>query len=139
MNHKLIFLSVLMIFSFQTYSQSALGIWKNIEDDELQSHIEIFESEGKVHARVIELFPNSKVTHCKKCKGDDKGASLKDILIIEDMKYEDGKWVDGDILDPNKGKTYSCQMELDGDNTLKIRGYLGKPMFGKTFYWYRVE
>ena len=139
MSRKILMLSVFLYAGLQSHGQEITGIWKNIEKDEIQSHIEVFESDGKTHARVIELFPTSHVTHCKKCKGADKGASLKDIMLINNMRFENEKWIDGDILDPKSGKKYACQVELKGDNTLKIRGYIGNPLLGKTFYWYRVE
>lgn len=139
MSQAFIVLSLLLFLSISSYSQSAIGIWKNIEKEEVQSHIEIYQSDNKLYAKVIELFPNSQVTHCKKCKGDNKGASLKDLLLFRDMILDNHKWVDGKILDPRSGKEYACHIELENANTLKIRGYVGNPIFGKTFYWHRVD
>jgi len=129
----------LIFLSAYSCCQSAVGIWKNIEKNKVQSHIEIYESDHKLYAKVIELFPTSRVTHCKKCKGADKGASLKDVFLFRDMELEDDKWVGGVILNPDNGKEYACHIEIEDDNTLKIRGYVGNPLFGKTFYWHRVD
>jgi uncharacterized protein (DUF2147 family) len=139
MSRAITIICTLIFISAYSYSQSVVGIWKNIEKDEIQSHIEVYESDGKLYAKVIELFPTSKVTHCEKCHGDDKGASLMDIFLFRDMVLEDDKWVDGKILDPRSGKEYACHIELKDANTLKIRGYVGNPLFGKTFYWHRVQ
>lgn len=46
------------------------------------------------------------------------------------------RWASGSIYDPNDGKTYSCKLELDGE-TLRIRGYVGIPLFGRTEVWTR--
>ena len=138
MSRIVITLTMTLVIVLKSYGQSIEGIWKNIQNDEVQSHIEVFESDGKIHAKVVELFPTSLITLCHKCKGEDKGARLTDVLLVNNMKSNDHKWTDGKILDPKSGKKYACQIELVDDNTLKIRGYVGNPLFGKTFYWHRV-
>lgn len=45
-------------------------------------------------------------------------------------------WKEGNIYDPDNGKTYSCKMELDGDS-LKVRGFIGVSLFGRTEVWKR--
>lgn len=137
MRYSFIFI-ITLITNFM-FSQSIVGVWQNYEDDIVQSHIEIFESQGRYHARVIKLFPHSKVKHCKKCGGDWKNKELTEILIIKDLVENGEYWSNGKILDPKKGKFYSCQVNLDDHNTLKVRGFVGKPLFGKSFYWHRVH
>ena len=44
---------------------------------------------------------------------------------------------DGKIYDPNSGKTYSAQMQGQGD-TLKLRGYIGVSLLGRTETWHRA-
>ena len=46
-------------------------------------------------------------------------------------------WEDGTIYNPEDGKTYSCTLTLLDTETLKVRGYVGLPMFGKTQIWKR--
>ncbi len=45
---------------------------------------------------------------------------------------------DGKIYDPESGKTYSAQMEASG-NELKLRGYVGISLLGRTETWHRTE
>jgi uncharacterized protein (DUF2147 family) len=50
----------------------------------------------------------------------------------------DGKdeWEDGTIYDPKNGKTYSCYIRYaEYPNLLKIRGYIGVSLLGRTTYW----
>ena len=47
-------------------------------------------------------------------------------------------WVGGDIYDPDNGKTYKCRLRLK-DGLVKIRGYVGIPLFGRTTEWTRVS
>jgi len=50
----------------------------------------------------------------------------------------DGRWTGGTIYDPNSGKTYRCIITWVDGNTLKVRGYIGVPMLGRTETWTRV-
>jgi len=62
---------------------------------------------------------------------------LSDALILENFRYEAGKWVGGTAYDPNNGKTYRCEIRLQGDYELALRGYIGIPLFGRTEVWRR--
>ena len=44
----------------------------------------------------------------------------------------------GRIYDPQAGKTYSAQMQSSGD-TLKLHGYIGVSLLGRTETWQRVN
>jgi uncharacterized protein (DUF2147 family) len=46
------------------------------------------------------------------------------------------KWSGGKIYDPDNGKTYACKLELK-DGKLRIRGYVGISLFGRTEVWTR--
>jgi uncharacterized protein (DUF2147 family) len=50
----------------------------------------------------------------------------------------DGAWIGGTIYDPATGNTYTCQLALDGDARVRLRGYLGIPLLGRTTTWTRV-
>ena len=50
----------------------------------------------------------------------------------------DGTWTDGRIYDPGSGSTYTCNIVLDGDDRLRLRGYIGIPLLGRTTTWTRV-
>ena len=62
-----------------------------------------------------------------------------DLVIMKAFSYnrEDKVWQHGTIYDPKSGKVYSCKMELTDDNTLKVRGYLGISLLGRTETWKR--
>ena len=44
----------------------------------------------------------------------------------------------GTIYDPENGSTYNCVISLEDDNTIKVRGYIGVQLFGRTDTWKRV-
>ena len=45
----------------------------------------------------------------------------------------------GQIYNGENGKTYSANISLQPDGTLRLRGYVGSPMFGETQIWTRVR
>lgn len=130
-----------MLISVSCYGQGPQGVWQTVDDTDGQakSLIKIYEKDKMLYGKIIELLPAATVTHCDKCKGEDKGRSLIDMHILREMYMDGDKWDGGYILDPAKGKEYKCQIALEDANTLKVRGYIGNPLFGRTQYWYRVE
>jgi uncharacterized protein (DUF2147 family) len=46
---------------------------------------------------------------------------------------------DGTIYNAENGKTYKANITLQADGTLRLRGYVGSPMFGETQVWTRVQ
>ena len=46
---------------------------------------------------------------------------------------------DGHIYNGKNGKTYNANISLQPDGTLRLRGYVGSPMFGETQIWTRVR
>ena len=58
--------------------------------------------------------------------------------LLQGFKYAgDGVWSDGHIYDPKSGKLYSCHLTLMMDGRLKVRGYVGISLFGRTEIWTR--
>lgn len=52
---------------------------------------------------------------------------------------KDGSWSAGQIYNPNDGRTFSSSMTLENDGGLRIRGYHGLSLFGKTVEWVRPQ
>jgi uncharacterized protein (DUF2147 family) len=48
----------------------------------------------------------------------------------------DRRWT-GTIYNRENGKTYSCVVTLLPTGQMKVRGYVGLPMFGRTAVWHR--
>jgi uncharacterized protein (DUF2147 family) len=53
------------------------------------------------------------------------------------FKFDGKKWSDGKFYRSEDGKTYTCFMELESANRLKVRGYVGVSLLGRTEYWTR--
>ncbi len=69
----------------------------------------------------------------------ERDRRLQGLEILSGLEYAGGgQWRGGTIYDPDSGHTYSVKAELDGPDTLKLRGYVLVPLFGRTATWYRV-
>jgi uncharacterized protein (DUF2147 family) len=62
---------------------------------------------------------------------------LKGIVIIWNLKFEDGEYVDGYCYNPRDGNTYRAKMKITGPNSLQIRGYVMIPLLGQSQDWTR--
>lgn len=65
---------------------------------------------------------------------------LLGITILHGFTYAgDHVWKGGTIYDPNSGNTYKSTMTLLDRNTLKVRGFIGLSMFGRSDTWTRDD
>lgn len=142
---KKFFLTFVMVAVAGVFSASAQGVtgkWKTIDDEtgEAKSIVEIYENGGKIYGKVIEILnPAKKASKCTECEGADKNKPIEGLVIIKGLTKDGNEYTDGDILDPGKGKLYSCTIKLDGKDKLDVRGYLGVSLFGRTQTWQRVK
>lgn len=51
----------------------------------------------------------------------------------------EGAWDSGQIYNPNDGRTFSSTMTLGSDGALRVSGYVGLSLFGKTVEWVRPQ
>ena len=101
------------------------GYWTTIDDESKmpKSVVQIYEYQGKIYGRVVELFQNKQAT----AKLPDEPL-IKGLDVIWDMKKDNDKYTGGKILDPKTGKVYSCDLWRDGAKLI-VRGkiaFLGR-------------
>jgi uncharacterized protein (DUF2147 family) len=66
--------------------------------------------------------------------------ALRGITILQGFHYAGEQvWQGGTIYDPNSGKTYKSTITLVDRNTLKVRGFVGVSLFGRSDTWTRDE
>jgi uncharacterized protein (DUF2147 family) len=135
-------LFVFLLVSQFSFSQNIIGKWKTIDDEtgKEKSIVEIFEKNGKVFGRIVEVLdPEKKNKKCELCEGEDKNKSIQGLVIIKGLTKEDDEYSNGKILDPKNGKLYKCSISLESKDKLKVRGYVGFSLIGRTQYWYRAK
>jgi uncharacterized protein (DUF2147 family) len=123
-----------------------VGLWKTIDDEtgKEKSYVRITEDHGVLSGKIEKLLNPSKPNPvCEKCTDERKDQPVTGLTIIRNVKKDandDDLWDGGDILDPNNGKVYKVRLSPeDGGKKLKVRGYIGVPMLGRSQTWIRVE
>ena len=140
-NYLLIFTCLFFFGVLTGNSQSIFGKWKTIDDEtgNEKSVVEIYKQNGKAYAKIIQLLEKGKEDKvCDKCKGANKNKPIKGMVIINGLSKDGDEWNDAKILDPKTGKEYKCYITLDTPNKLKVRGYIGFALIGRTQYWHRL-
>ena len=140
-NYILLFFA--SILSLSTLSaQDVFGKWKTIDDatGKAKSYVEIYEEDGKVYGKIVELInPEKENPICDQCCCEDKDQPILGLKFIKGLEKDGDEYNGGKILDPQNGKLYKCYITLEDDNKLKVRGYIGFSLLGRTQYWYRAE
>ncbi|MDR6845869.1 DUF2147 domain-containing protein [Flavobacterium granuli] len=141
---KSIVFSLVVFFAmiFNVQGQTVLGKWKTIDDEtgETKSIVEVYEKSGKVYGKVVEILrADHKKDVCSKCEGADKNKPILGMVIINGLKKDGSEYNGGTILDPENGKKYKCYITLESPDKLKLRGYIGLSIMGRTQYWSRVK
>ncbi len=66
-----------------------------------------------------------------------RNRTLVGLRLIYGFHYAgDNSW-NGMIYNPEDGETYRCNFSMDGEDRLKVRGYIGIPLLGRTQVWTR--
>ncbi len=139
---KKVFLILTMFIAFQGFSQTVIGKWKTIDDEtgKEKSVVEIFAVKGKIYGKISEILEvANKDKTCTECAGDDKNKPIMGMVIIKGLNKDGNEYNGGKILDPKNGKLYKCYITLESKDKLKVRGYVGFSLLGRTQYWYRVK
>lgn len=142
MKNTITILALLFSMAFYAQNQSVIGKWKTIDDQtgKAKSIVEIYERSGKVYGKIVEIIDTEKrKSVCTACTGDEKNKPIIGLIIIKGLKKDGKEYNDGRILDPTTGKLYKCFLALEGNDKLKVRGYIGVSLFGRTQVWNRVK
>jgi uncharacterized protein (DUF2147 family) len=120
-----------------------LGNW--ITGNKL-AKVQIYKTGEKYYGKIIWLKePNDKEGKPKTDKEntDEKLRSrpIMGLIMLKNFSYdEDYVWKGGEIYDPKNGKTYSCKMTMENHGrTLKVRGYIGISLIGRTDEWTKAD
>ena len=145
-------MAVALLLASRVHSQNPdaiVGIWWN---QEKEAQIEIYPCDGKYCGRIIWLKePNYLANDPKGMAGKpkvdrenpDPSKRERPILgmnLVWGFSFSGRNlWENGFIYDPREGKTYKCKMTLETPDHLKVRGFIGISLIGKTNDWSRVK
>ncbi len=131
-----------------------LGTWLTGAEGKEMAKVKVHLEDGEYTGRIVWLqYPEFR-------EGDEPGmegkpkVDLKNpdpelrsrpvlgMVILDSFRYQPGKkwpWVGGSVYDPENGRTYRARMRLEEDGTLRIKGFVLIPLFGRSTIWTRVS
>jgi uncharacterized protein (DUF2147 family) len=137
---------ILSVQAQEVNGDDILGVWLNEDKD---AHVDIYKEGDKFYGKVVWLKdPIDEETGEPKLDDENEDESLRTrpimgLMLLRDFVFDgDDEWDSGRIYDPKNGKDYKCYMEFpdeDDKSRLKVRGFIGVSLLGRTTYWTRVE
>ena len=128
---------VLLLTASTARGQSVEGTWRNPTG----SVMSVYPCAGAVCLKILQV-EKSAPGALDRNNPDPKlqTRSLCGLQIGSGFHLQEGgaKAEDGQLYDPKSGKTYSGSIATDGADKLKLRGYVGLKMFGRSEEWTRV-
>ena len=131
------------VIALQGQADSIIGVWLTEDED---SKVEVYKNQdGTFGGKVVWLEEPLNDNGQPKVDDQNPDASMHTtpiigLEILKGFTYNASKeeWAGGTIYDPKNGRTYSAYLRLDGENTLRMRGFVyGMRFLGRSSYWTR--
>jgi len=143
---RVLLLAVSLVVSIlllaQVKTDDIVGVW--LTSGKEPAKIQIYKSGQKYYGKIVWLknpLNNGKPRF--DANNPDKSKRNQPIIglnILWGFEFDgDDEWTNGKIYDPESGKTYSCILSLKNNATLKVRGYVGLSLLGRTETWTRTS
>lgn len=144
---KAVFLLMIFLYVVSGYSQESdkvIGIWLN---NDKTSKIKIEKKDGEYTGTIVYISPEKYIDGQppKDNKNPDESLHNRSTLglqILSGLEYDAKakEWKNGSIYDPKSGRTYNCFVKMDGNDIMKMKGFVaGIRMLGRTEDWSRTE
>ena len=118
-----------------------LGVWR-VENGE--AHIELARCGDELCGTIVWLdesrpgFEKKDLHNPDPAKRDQGVLGLTILEGVSGTPNKRGYFRGGRIYDPESGKTYRCTLSMSDDDRVRMKGYIGIPLFGRSTYWTRV-
>lgn len=114
-----------------------IGVWLTADKS---GKIEIFKENNKFFGKSTSVDGNNTRKDVNNPDSKKRNVLLTEVFILKDFVYNGtNKWIDGEIYDPNNGKTYKCTITMKNKKAIDVRGYVGISLFGRTEKWTKVN
>ncbi len=138
---------LVMLVGMATAAPSPEGVWRTIDDEtgEARSLVEIEVVDGELQGHIREIIQSDLPEDewfCTECEGEKQGQPFVGLQILEGLTWNEGdnEWSGGTITDPANGREYQAILTVNESNeTLRVRGFIGFSLIGRTQVWERVQ
>jgi uncharacterized protein (DUF2147 family) len=142
--NKILLFGFLFVLTCQvSLAQTVVGKWKTYDifnRNKEESIVDIDIIDDILYIKIHQIIPEEHRSDlCTKCDDHRKNQPILGMTILQGATLIDGTWKGATILHAKNGNEYGCHISVVGPDLLKIRGFVGYPIFGKTLYWTRVK
>lgn len=120
---------------------SPVGIWLIGDKD---GKVEIYQSGNQLEGKVVWIKQPTDAGGQPKTDTENPDEILRarpilNLVFIKGFQKEneESKWSGGTIYDSKSGKTYKGWIQMVDEKTMKLRGYVGISLLGRTDIWTR--
>lgn len=140
-----IFLILTAVLSAQAVQAGFEGRWKTIDDKtgKARSIVRLERRGNELLGFIDEIIPapgEPENPVCEKGPARFLGQPVTGMNFMWGFRFKGDRLEDGEVFDPESGKTYRCSLELlDGGRKMKLFGYI-RMIFkvGRSQVWERV-
>jgi uncharacterized protein (DUF2147 family) len=123
------------------------GQWLTSEGE---VRIDIFREDGKYFGKIVWLkepvYPDDDPEAGKPVRDREnpdpakRGRPVLGLMLLSHFEYAGNhRWVCGGIYNPENGKTYRADLSLTPEGALKVRGFVGIRLLGRSTVWTRYK
>ncbi len=138
---KITFALVFYSMSFSVSGTETIeGVWLNEDGD---GWIELRITDGELRGVIAGSPDDPERLRPPRLDVENPDPALRDrelfgMQILYGFRMETAdRWGGGRVYDPNNGNTYRGTITLVNDSTLRLRGFIGLSLFGRTEVWTR--
>lgn len=143
MSTRAVLLALAVGFVAMAAEPSPVGTWKTYDDKTGALHglVQITETGGELRGQILKSYdPEKPNPVCDHCDGDRRGKPVIGMIFLWGLRKEGEEYRGGYILDPDNGKVYRARLHLaDQGQKLRVRGFIGISLLGRTQTWVRDQ
>lgn len=140
-----VFLFSLCSLQAQSKADKICGVYLVVEKSEISKVRVSKSSNGNYVGKIIWMKEPNFANGTPKTDVMNPNPSLRKtpadkIVLLHNFKYDasDDEW-SGEIYNPVEGEMYKAYAKFESDKKLKVRGYVGLPILGRSMYWEKLE
>lgn len=136
------FISIFLNAKAQQNAEDIVGVW---ETGSGKAHVKIDKVGNYFFGRIVWLKEPLNAEGKPKVDKNNEDVNKRKqpifgMQLVGGFEWKgENSWENGNIYDPENGKTYRCKIDLTNNTTMNIRGYIGISLFGRTDVWKRVK
>ncbi len=143
----LLLLVVISLTSFAPQADGPDAIEGKWLSSKKRNQVQIYKQGNKYFGKLVWMleptYPGTNKPKVDKENPDEKlrNRPLMHLVLVTNLTYKGNNvWGDGEIYNPEDGKTYNCEVTLKDANSIDLRGYvMGLSFLGKSKTWTRVK